>query len=217
MTKIAIYGAGGHGRELAWLAGKCKNIRLHCFIDDHIKSLDKLVDGVPVIRYETFREESKNISIIVGLGYPRERERISEKVSSDGFRFINLIYPDVEMSSRVRLGNGVVICAGSILTTNIEIGNQVQINIKSTISHDVKIGDFTTLSPGVHVAGCVSIGKRVFMGIGATIVNGSNHKPIIIGDDVTIAAGACVIGSIPPGEVWGGVPAKKIMQSSINR
>ena len=72
------------------------------------------------------------------------------------------------------------------------------------------IGDFTTLSPGVHVAGCVNIGKRVFVGIGATIINGTKDNPLKSVDDVIIAAGACVTHSVPAWGDLGWGPAEKI-------
>ena len=35
-------------------------------------------------------------------------------------------------------------------------------------------------------------------------------QPVTIGDNSAIAAGAVVTKDIPPGEIWGGVPAKFI-------
>ncbi len=64
------------------------------------------------------------------------------------------------------MGKGTVICAGCILTTNIKMGNHVQINLDCTIGHDVIMDDYATLAPGVHVSGYVSLGKRVYVGTG---------------------------------------------------
>ena len=73
--------------------------------------------------------------------------------------------------------------------------------------HDVVVSDYTTVSPGVHISGCVHIGRRVFIGTGAVIINGTPKQPIVIEDDVTIGAGACVINSFSAGVLVGGVPA----------
>ena len=53
----------------------------------------------------------------------------------------------------------------------------------------------------------VHFGKRVYVGTGAVLINGTEKNPLIIGDDVIIGAGACVTKSIESG-TWGGVPAK---------
>ncbi len=107
----------------------------------------------------------------------------------------------------MEIAAGSVICAGSILTTNVAIGEHVHVNVGCTISHDVFIGDFSTLSPGVHVSGHVHIGRDVFIGTGANIINGSANGPIVIGDGAVIAAGACVTKSVEPGALMAGVPA----------
>jgi len=96
------------------------------------------------------------------------------------------------------------------ITTNITIGRQVHINIDCTLGHDVSIGDFTTLAPGVHVSGYVHIGSRVYIGTGAVFVHGTESEPLIIGDCVTVGAGACVTSSIEVGQTVVGVPARPI-------
>ncbi|MBP1718669.1 MAG: sugar O-acyltransferase, sialic acid O-acetyltransferase NeuD family, partial [Deltaproteobacteria bacterium] len=108
------------------------------------------------------------------------------------------------------IGDGTVICAGNILTTNITLGKQVQINLDCTIGHDVVMEDYVTLAPGVHVSGWVHLGNRVYVGTGAVIINGTEEAPIRIGDDAIIGAGACVIESVAKGLTVTGVPAKPV-------
>jgi len=132
------------------------------------------------------------------------------KAKKEGFAFETIMHPDTERSEWLEIAEGVVICAGNILTTNIKLGHHVQINLDCTIGHDVIMGDYTTLAPGVHVSGWVHFGKRVYVGTGAVIINGTEEKPLSIGDDAVIGAGACVTKSVPPLETWGGVPAKPL-------
>jgi acetyltransferase-like isoleucine patch superfamily enzyme len=72
------------------------------------------------------------------------------------------------------------------------------------------MGDYATLSHGVHVSGCVTLGRRVFIGVGAVIINGTLDKPILIGDDAVVAAGACVTKSVPAGVTVMGIPARPV-------
>lgn len=118
-----------------------------------------------------------------------------------------LVHSRVEMSPLVSIGKGTIICANTVLTCNVAIGNYVQINVACTVSHDVVIDDYSTLSPGVNVAGNVCIGRRVFVGINACFINGSAQEPLIIGDDAVIAAGACVTQSVEANAMVAGVPA----------
>jgi len=214
--KLAIYGAGGFGREVAWLADACNSIEkkfeILCFIDDD-KNAPASLNDIPVVNLDELAESHASAQIIAAVGTPCTRELLVSKAKSKRFEFATLVHPRVEMSRWVDIGNGTVICAGNILTTNITVGQHCQINLDCTIGHDVIIGDFTTLSPGVHVSGCVHIGKRVYIGTGAVIINGTQDHPLQIGDDAVIAAGACVIKSVPPGVKVMGIPAQERKQT----
>lgn len=219
MKKIAIYGANGFGREVAWLIEGCIEAGAHyqivCFIDDDASKFGKILNGIPVMGLDEAKYRHPEAVVVCGIGNPRIRERLVDKVKENGFSLETIIHPRVERSKWIEIGEGTVICAGNILTTNIEIGEHVQINLDCTIGHDVVMGDYTTLAPGVHVSGCVHFEERVYVGTGAVIINGTQENPLVIGEDAVIGAGACVTKSIPAGETWGGVPAKPLRRLPI--
>jgi acetyltransferase-like isoleucine patch superfamily enzyme len=51
----------------------------------------------------------------------------------------------------------------------------------------------------------IEIGHNVWVGAGSVILPGA-----VVGDDSVIAAGSVVLGTVPSGELWAGVPAKRI-------
>lgn len=59
--------------------------------------------------------------------------------------------------------------------------------------------------PNIDKFGPIKIGNNVHIGINSIIMPG-----VTIGDDVIIGCGAVVTKDIPSGEIWGGVPARKI-------
>ena len=210
IKQIAIYGSGGFGREVAWLAENCPDYEVACFIDDDPLKNNQVINDIPVVSFENAcRDLSKNSGIVSAIGSPKIRCSVMEKVHKAGFETASLIHPRTELSRWVDMGEGVVICAGCILTTNIKIGNHVQINLDCTIGHDVIMDDYSTLAPGVHLSGYVSLGKRVYVGTGAVFLNGTKENPLFIGDDVVIGAGACVTKSVTSG-TWGGCPQEKL-------
>ena len=213
-NQIAIYGAGGFAREVAWLVETCnknkKNYEVVCYIDDNPEKEGKKLNGYSVLNLRTFRELYPHAKVVIGVGFPQTRQAIEEKAVLAGYGFATIIHPGVEMSPWVKIGDGTVICAGNILTTNITLGKQVQINLDCTIGHDVVMEDYVTLAPGVHVSGWVHLGNRVYVGTGAVIINGTEEAPIRIGDDAIIGAGACVIESVAKGLTVTGVPAKPV-------
>lgn len=99
---------------------------------------------------------------------------------------------------------------------NIEKGA----NIDRAFCTMISCGDNVTLAKDVYILahdasmmkllgktkiGDVKIGDNVFIGAKTVVLPGVN-----IGDNVVIAANSCVSHDIPSGEVWGGVPAKRI-------
>lgn len=215
--QIAIYGAGGFAREVAWLVQSCnkeiEDYKVVCFIDDNPALYGQILNGIPVVSLEAACQQFVSASVVCGIGNPQTRQRVTEKVSAAGFEIATIIHPNVEHSQWIEIGIGTVICAGNILTINIILGKHVQINLDCTVGHDVIMGDFTTLAPGVHVSGCVHFGQRVYVGTGAVIINGTQEEPLVIGDDVVIGAGACVTKAVPPGLTVVGVPAKPRQRS----
>lgn len=210
--QIAIYGAGGFAREVAWLAQSCSEkqpvYEVACFIDDDPSTHGSLLNGIPILGLAEAWARFPEARVVGGVGSPHTRERLMEKAAHAGFAFATIVHPRVEMSQWIEIGCGTVICAGNILTTNIVLGEHVQINLDCTIGHDVVMGPYATLSPGVHVSGCVTIGKRAYIGTGAVIINGTRDEPIVIGEDAVVGAGACVIRSVPAGVTVVGVPAR---------
>jgi sugar O-acyltransferase (sialic acid O-acetyltransferase NeuD family) len=212
--KIAVYGAGGFAREVAWLAESCAGpqgpYEVACFIDDNQSNWGLLLNEIPVMGLDAAKQKFPEAGVIGGIGSPRARQITMEKAAAAGFSFATLVHPRAEYSRFVEFGQGSVVCAGNILTTNITLGEHVQINLDCTIGHDVIMGEFTTLAPGVHVSGWVHFGKRVYVGTGAVFINGTHERPLFVGDDAVVGAGACVTKSVEAATTVVGVPASPI-------
>ena len=214
LQQIAVYGAGGFGREVAWLVQTCNREKLLyevvCFIDDNQDLYGCKVNGLRISGLQQAHRSFPDARVVCAIGMPGTRETVVAKTQAAGFDFESIVHPQIEQSQWIDVGEGAIICAGNILTTNITIGRHVHINLGCTIGHDVRIGDYSTLAPGVHVSGYVHIGSHVYVGTGAVFVNGAENEPLVVGNDVTIGAGACVTRSIEAGQTVVGVPARPI-------
>lgn len=211
---VCVYGAGGFGREVAWLLTECSHDGTPytpvAFVDDNESNWGAMTNGVPVMGLEEASTHHPDAFVVGGIGAPAVRQKTMERALAHGLQFLTLIHPRVERSKWIEYGEGSLICAGNILTTNIVLGKQVQLNLDCTIGHDVILDDYATLAPGVHVSGFVHMGARAYAGTGAVIINGTPDKPLIIGADAVIGAGACVTKSVEPGVTVVGVPAKPL-------
>jgi sugar O-acyltransferase (sialic acid O-acetyltransferase NeuD family) len=208
-ARLLIFGAGGFGREVAWLAQQCRGARTDIvFGVDQPRYLSEAVNGIPVRLLADFAPDSGDqLAYVIALGDPAQRRRAAGLCEALGLQPATLVHPRVEASRWIEIGGGSILCAGVIATTNIVIGAHVHINLDCTIGHDVVIGDYATLSPGVHVSGNVTIGSGAFIGTGAVIINGGSDSPLSIGAGAVVAAGACVTKPVEPGAMVAGVPA----------
>jgi len=201
-------------REIAWLvetiAAESTPSEVVFFIDDNPELQGTVVNGIPIVSLQDAWKRCPTARIVGGVGAPDIRQAMMERAATTGFETTTLIHPRVEMSRHVDIGEGTVICAGNIITTNIRIGRQVQLNNDCTIAHDTVLEDYATLAPGVHISGGVVLGERCYLGTGVTVIDGSIDEPLVIGHDAIIGAGACVTRSLEPGVVAVGVPAKVI-------
>jgi sugar O-acyltransferase (sialic acid O-acetyltransferase NeuD family) len=175
-----------------------------------VENIGTSINGIPVLGLEDAFVKYPEAKIVTAVGVPRTRQKLVERAEAVGFGFETIVHPRVERSEWIDIGLGTLICAGNILTVNITLGRHVHINLDCTIGHDVIMGDFTTLAPGVHVSGWVHLGKRAFVGTGAVILNGNKERPLSIGDDAVVGAGACVTKSVPAQTTVVGVPAKAL-------
>lgn len=211
MKNLYIIGAGGFGREVAWLVERINAKRptwdIKGFIDDNPSIIGQLEGGYPVAgSSELLLQKTEETWAVCAVGNAKTREKIIEKIKVNPYiQFATLIDPSVILSDRVTVGEGSIICAGSILTVDITIGKHVIINLDCTIGHDDIISDFVTIYPSVNVSGNVIVGTCTELGTGMQVIQGKK-----IGKESIVGAGAVVVKDIPEKCTAVGSPAKPI-------
>ena len=210
--QIVIYGAGGLGREVLSMFHALPVWEMIGFYDDG-KSPGEIIGGHPVLGgMEKLLRTSVKTQVVIGIGNPNIKRQLAEKLSVNPLiHFPVLIHPQalIQDLASVKIGNGSIITAGVILTTNIQIEEYVLINLNSTIGHDVSIAGFSSIMPGTNIAGEVKIGKEVLIGSGANVLNG-----IRVGDYAIIGAGAVVTKNVRDNNTVVGVPARQLKLNS---
>lgn len=211
MKDLIIIGGSGFGREVAWAVERINSIspkwNLLGFIDDNDDIQGIEVNGYRVIGKTTDVIKYPDAYFVCAIGASKTREIIINRVKSmnPNIKFGTVIDPSVEMSNLVEIGEGTIICAHTIITVNISIGNHVIINLDCTIGHDAVLNDFVTLYPSVNVSGITNIGYCSELGTGMQIIQGKS-----VGDYSIVGAGAVVIKDIPSKCTAVGTPAKPI-------
>lgn len=212
MKNLYIVGAGGFGREVAWLVERInqKNPEweIKGFIDDNKQLHGSLESGYSVLGGVDYFENFSGLElwVICAVGASAVRKKIIDKLKEKNqIHFATLIDPSVICSNSVEIGEGSIICAGTILTVDIKIGKHVIVNLDCTIGHDAQIADFVTIYPSVNVSGFSEIEERVELGTGTQIIQGKK-----IGRETIVGAGAVVVKDLPEKCTAVGSPAKPI-------
>jgi len=218
MKKIAIFGAGGMGRETRWLIEDINkhntNWEFIGYFDDYLEGRSTEVKKQIIGGLDELNKWHEEISLVVAIGNPIFKRKIVQSITNPLIKYATLIHPGVLVSNtNVNIGDGCIICAGNIITVDINIGKHVLLNVGTIVCHDSSIGDYTSIMPSVNVSGDVAIGEAVYIGTGTKII----HQ-MKIGNETIIGAGAVVSRSLPDNCTAVGVPAKPIkFQSDIKK
>lgn len=176
---VFIIGAGGVGREvLAVLehTSLCDEFYVSGFIDDGIEA-GALINGITVAGGIDYLLQKKDANVVMAIGNPKVRRQILERLSEGNFNFPSIIHPKVSFhdKSRTKIGKGVFINEGCILTANISIGDFCFLNIGVTINHDAIIQENCVVMPGVRITCGVNLGADSYVSANCVL-----SKPIEI-------------------------------------
>ncbi|MNJ38783.1 putative acetyltransferase EpsM [compost metagenome] len=211
-AKLVIWGCGGMGREVLALC-EVLGRNVAGFLDEREKMRGQMVDGVPVLgdiqHIHAYRNEVE--VICSGVGDPVLKRKFARKTRDAGFRLAGpLVHPAVNIPRSSQVDDNSIVCAGSIVSINVNIGKFVIINTQVTLAHDVTIAEHCTISPGVNISGNVTMEEGVFIGTGSAV-----REKVTIGAWSIIGGGAFVKDTVPANALYAGVPAvfkKKIIR-----
>lgn len=212
MKDIAIYGAGGFGREVACLLRRINSEvgqqwNLIGFFDDGTPVGSKNEYGEVLGNINTLNTWDKPLSVVFAIGSPKAVSMLHSKITNININYPNIIAPDTLFLDKenVRMGIGNVFCSRCLVSCNIEIGNFNTFNGYITLGHDAVIGNYNSIMPAVKISGGVRIGEGNFIGVNSVILQ---YKSI--GNDTTIGAGAVVLRNTKDGNTYVGNPATKV-------
>lgn len=209
MKDLYIIGAGGFGREVVWIVERINSIKptwnLKGFIDDNETLWGSKEGEYHVFGGCEYLSTLEDVYAVCAVGSSNVRKKIIEKLKDTSVKFATLVDPSVLYSNSVKIGEGAIVCAGTIITVNVNIGDHVIVNLDCTIGHDAVIDDFVTIYPSVNVSGNVLIGECSELGTGTQIIQG---KKVI--SNTIIGAGAIVVKDCIESGTYVGSPAKKI-------
>lgn len=211
MKDIAIYGAGGLGREIACQIRKMNektnaDWNLIGFFDDgkaigeDISHFGKCLGGLTQLNNWV-----SPLNVVLCFGSPRSIAKIHSLIVNPNITFPNIVSPDFSINDpeTFKIGEGNIITGQCSATTNVSIGNFNLLNGHVHLGHDIKIGDFNVFMPGSRISGEVCIGCQNLIGADSFI-----KQQIKIGNNVTLSPLSALLTKPKDGYTYIGNPAK---------
>ena len=210
MKDIAIYGAGGFGKEIALMIQRINknggDWNLIGFFDDG-KDVGFQVShlGNVLGNKETLNTWPTILAVGIAVGSTEYLSLIKEGINNANIWFPNLLDPSVNITDpeSFKIGVGNIIQQNCRFSSDVTIGSFNVMNSDTVVGHDATIGDYNVIMPDIRISGEVSIGTHCLIGVGSIIL-----QQIKIGSGVRLAPGSVLLTKPKDNSLYMGNPAK---------
>ena len=207
MKDILLIGGGGHASNIIDLIlNEQEEYKPIGYID---KKKGPPLLGVPWLGDDSSIKKLRLSGVEYGfpaIGFGKNtnnnfRAKIFQNLKENNYIIPNLVSKHAIIRSEVKLGEGVLVQAGSVIDTKSVIGNNVAFGFNVLVGHNSIINDHVFFAGGVILNGGVTIGVGSFLGMGSILYRdcGSWSK---------ISPGTVCMKKIPDKKIVFGNPIK---------
>jgi len=204
MEEIIVVGSGAQGLIVADIL-QAAGLRPVAFVDENPSRHGSQVLGIPIIGSLDELRRTPHAGIVVAIGDNATRRAVTDRLIAEGEHIVTARHPFTSIAPDVRIGEGSMLSAGTIITPGAVIGRGVLLNTKSSVDHQSVLGDFAHVSAGGTVGANCIIGDETLIALGASVASGRR-----VGARVVVGAGAVVVRDLPDDVVAYGVPARVV-------
>jgi sugar O-acyltransferase (sialic acid O-acetyltransferase NeuD family) len=211
---LIIIGLSNNAKLAAYYFSRDTNYKVVGFaVDRAYKEVDEFYK-LPVYAIEDLDTiyGPDEADAFVAVGYQQMnsiREILYNKIKSMGYFLPNYISPKCSFLTELGIGDNNFILEDNTIQPFVKIGNNNVLWSGNHIGHDVAIGNNNFISSHVVISGFTKIENNCFFGVNSTL-----RDNITIGNKALIAAGAVIMKSVNPGEVYLGPKAVLFDKSS---
>jgi sugar O-acyltransferase (sialic acid O-acetyltransferase NeuD family) len=206
---LLLVGGGGLAREvLAAIRLMPEKWSPIGALDDDPSRQGADLDGITVLGASDLVGEFTDaaaVACVANARRPTGRLGMVRRLNLPNDRWATVVHPAACVAEGSILGPGTVLLAGAVVTAPLRIGAHVVAMPHVVITHDDEIADGVTFAAGASLGGAVTIGECAYLGQGSLV-----RERLSIGAGAIVGMGSVVLQNVPAGEVWAGVPARRI-------
>jgi sugar O-acyltransferase (sialic acid O-acetyltransferase NeuD family) len=213
-TKVVLFGNGQMAEIAHTYLSYDSPYEVVAFTVDKERANSDTFLGLPLIPFDKisnfFPPEENKMFVPISAKYVNTiREKKYFEAKAMGYQLISYISPRALVFPDVKIGDNCFIFENNVIQPFASIGNNCILWSGNHIGHHSSIGPSCFLASHVVVSGRVNIGKNCYFGVNSTVRDGIN-----IAENCTVGAGALIMRDTENGQVYMGLPAKRISQKS---
>lgn len=187
--RIAVFGAGGHGKVVIDAIERNAGLEVACVVDDHPQPGAAVLGHAVAGGRETLLARRGDIDgVIVAIGDNRTRLEVAGWLAAQGFALQRVVHPMAVVAPSASIGAGALIMPGAVVNAAARIGANAIINTGAVVEHDCDVGEAAHVAPGAVLCGGACVGTCAFVGAGAVVLPGVSVAPARLVKAGTVAA-----------------------------
>lgn len=195
MRKIAVFGAGGHGKVVVDAIERNDGLAVACVVDDNPQPGSAVLGHAVVGGREALLARRGDIDgVIVAIGDNRIRMEVAGWLEAQGFSLQRVVHPMAVVAPSATIGAGVLIMPGAVVNAEARIGENAIINTGAVVEHDCEVGGAVHVAPGAVLCGGACVGACAFVGAGAVVLPG-----VKVGSAQLVKAGTVAARNVEQG------------------
>lgn len=208
LAPIAVLGAGGTGRYMAWIAERA-GYRVAGFLDDDPRKQGQTLAGHrvlgPLASWKDLPAEHRFLNSLYGPKKMRLFAGMIDVLAIPETRWARVVDPSAVVSPDVSIATGCFVGPGCVVGPHAEIGRLCLLIGNIYMGHDCHLRSFVACANSVSLAGGVRIDAQTYVGANATI-----REYTRVGEDVVVGMGAVVTNDVVNGAMVVGNPARPL-------
>lgn len=212
-SKVVIFGTGSFAELVHFYFAHDGNHEVVAFTASGDQIAAPEFCGLPVVPFEQVEQlyPPQDYQMFVAVGYRKVnqvRAALYQEAKDKGYRLVTYVSPRCTNLAK-SIGDNCFIFEDNTVQPFVTIGNDVVLWSGNHIGHHSTIGDHCYVTSHVVVSGHCQVGPYCFLGVNATL-----RDSITIAESCVIGAGALIMKSTTPRQVYLGERTKPFAKTS---